>query len=43
VILIGQTEDCRISVQLLELVDQPRSDVDEDDDGVCDHMKRVYM
>lgn len=39
VILIGQTEDIRISVRLLELIDQPR----DDDDDICDSMKRVYM
>lgn len=41
-ILIGQTEDIRISVRLLELVDQPRDD-DDDDDDTCDSVKRVYI
>lgn len=46
VVLIGQTEDSRISVRLLELVEPSRDDVDEDEDeDVCDHMKRsgVYQ
>jgi len=45
VILLGQTEDSRISVRLIERIDHPTNDNgdEDDDDDICDPMKRVYV